>query len=249
LGFLGGASMQQWYEQHFQEDYVKIYAHRNDELAAAELEKIDKIIGFEPGKKLLDLCCGEGRHSRWFAKKGLQVVGVDLSQTLLRIAESKPMDNIRYVHSDMRHIQFREEFDYVVNLFTSFGYFDKDEENELVIRNISNALKRGGIFLFDYLNPGYLKKNLIPFSREQRDGLDIMQYRKINENVVIKNIIVKDIKGERRYQEKVKLYTKEKMADMFTKYGFNILYVFGDYDGRTYREAESPRMIFVSQKR
>jgi hypothetical protein len=118
-----------------------------------------------------------------------------------------------------------------------------------VIRNISNALKRGGIFLFDYLNPGYLKKKLIPFSREQRDGLDIMQYRKINENVVIKNIIVKDIKGERRYQEKVKLYTKEKMADMFAKYGFHILHVFGDYDGQTYNEAESPRMVFLCQKR
>ncbi|WP_220129360.1 class I SAM-dependent methyltransferase [Thermaerobacillus caldiproteolyticus] len=68
------------------------------------------IIGFAPDKKLLDLCYGEGRHSRWFAKKGLHVVGVDLSQTLLRIAKSKPMD----------HIRCREDFDYVVTLFCKF---------------------------------------------------------------------------------------------------------------------------------
>ena len=113
---------------------------------------------------MIELILCEGRGSRWFTKKGMQVVGVDHLQTSLRIAGSKATDYIR----------FTEEFDYVANLFTSFGYFDKNEENELVIRNMNSALQKDGTLLLDYLNPNYLKKNLIPFSRERRDGLDIL---------------------------------------------------------------------------
>ncbi|WP_100372031.1 class I SAM-dependent methyltransferase [Bacillus sp. FJAT-45037] len=242
--------MEYWYEEHFNEDYLMVYKHRNDELAQHELQKLMTFIPYKKGQYLLDLCCGNGRHSRWFFKKGLHVTGVDLSETLLEDAKKQQgSEDIQYIRSDMRHITFLNQFDVVVNLFTSFGYFEDDLENEQVLKNAYNALVPQGYFIFDYLNPAFLEKNLVPFSKEVIDQLSILQYRTIEDNTVIKKIKIEDQEGSKRqYEERVKLYSREQLDNMIKQSGFQINHTFGDYDGSLYNKTQSSRLIYVCQK-
>ncbi|MFN7249998.1 MAG: class I SAM-dependent methyltransferase [Anaerobacillus sp.] len=237
-----------WYEDHFQEDYLKIYNHRNEN-AETELQNIMKFIPYQEGQKLLDLCCGAGRHSRWFANQKLTVTGVDLSLALLQEAKKHlNREEINYVKSDMREINFENEFDIVANLFTSFGYFDRDSENERVFSRVYSSLKTGGYFLFDYLNPMFIKGNLVPFSQKSIDDTEILEYRKIVTNTVVKRIIMKDLYSKRIYEERVKLYSEKQIKKMLENNSLKPLHLFGNYDGSPYIAENSPRLIYICQK-
>ena len=240
----------EWYEESFREDYLKIYAHRDEEQAEQELTRLLPYLAIKPGQRVLDLCCGQGRHSRWLAQQGLRVIGVDLSPVLLQeaIKETLNMD-VQYMRGDVRKIPFIEEMDLVVNLFTSFGYFTKDEENERVLTKVSQALKPNGTFLFDYLNPSYLKDHLIPFSEHSQEDLDILQYRSISDEFVEKTIVIKEEGRERQYKERVKLYKSEQLQQMLQRNHLEVVHLFGNYDGSDYVEGPSPRMIFICRKR
>ena len=106
--------------------------------AAEQVDKILRLAGFEP-RTVLDLCCGPGRHSAQFAKRGFRVTGVDRSPFLLQkarqCAAAENLD-IEWIEQDMRAFRRPEGFDLAVNLFTSFGYFDDDAENRAVLRNV-----------------------------------------------------------------------------------------------------------------
>lgn len=237
-----------WYEDHFQEDYLKIYNHRNNN-AGTELQNIMNFIPYKERQKILDLCCGAGRHSRWFADQKLEVTGVDLSIALLQEAKKQlNSEEITYVRSDMREINFDNEFDIVANLFTSFGYFEEDSENERVFSRVYSALKKGGYFLFDYLNPLFIEGNLVPFSQNSIDDTTIYEYRKIIKDTVVKRIIMKDLYSKRSYEERVKLYSEKQIKKMLERNNLKPLHLFGNYDGSPYFARSSPRLIYICQK-
>ncbi|WP_368505392.1 class I SAM-dependent methyltransferase [Alkalihalophilus sp. As8PL] len=241
--------MEYWYKEHFNEDYLLIYKHRNDARAQSELKSLMSFIPYHKDQKILDLCCGAGRHSRWFWENGLKVTGVDLSSTLLNEAEKfQQSRDIHYIQSDMRNIDFDEEFDLVANLFTSFGYFQKDIENEQVLKNVYKALKKDGYFLFDYLNPAFIKQNLIPFSKEVIEETSIFQYRTIENDTVVKKIRIEDHSSRRTYEERVKLYSSEQLKWMLEKNGLKVIHTLGHYDGTPYDENHSSRLIYICQK-
>ncbi|WP_332690453.1 class I SAM-dependent methyltransferase [Halalkalibacter lacteus] len=240
--------MGRWYEDHFQQDYLMIYKHRSEENANSELSNLMNFIPYRKNQKVLDLCCGAGRHSRWFADRGMNVTGVDLSNTLIEEAKRQSHTlNITYIRSDMRDVTFKNEFDIVANLFTSFGYFDKDKDNERVFTRVHSSLKEGGYFLFDYLNPAFLRKNLVPFSQQTFDQTSIYQYRKIDNDTVIKRIVVKDNYSNRNYEERVKLYSEDKIREMLENNNLKVMHLFGNYDARKY-DHSSPRLIYICRK-
>jgi SAM-dependent methyltransferase len=239
----------EWYERNFNEDYLKIYAHRSEENAGKEIEKIWSFVEKKPGQKVLDLCCGAGRHSRWLARQGLRVTGVDLSDTLLREAITHSPDlHIQYMRADARELPFVSEMDIVVNLAASFGYFSEDEENEKIIRQVSQALKPGGYFVFDFLNQGYLKRSLSPFTETKQGDIEILQYRSLREGYVNKRIVVKDGGNEREYEERIKLYRVSELTEMFLRNQLIVDYLFGDYEAGPYKEDSSPRIIMISKR-
>ncbi|MFC0558905.1 class I SAM-dependent methyltransferase [Halalkalibacter alkalisediminis] len=237
-----------WYEDHFQEDYLMIYKHRNEENAHLELSNIMNFIPYKKDQKVLDLCCGAGRHSRWFAKRGLNVTGIDLSNTLLEEAKTQSQTlGIKYIRSDMRNITFNNEFDIVVNLFTSFGYFEDDQDNERVFTRVYSSLKEGGYFLFDYLNPSFTRENLVPFSQQTIDHTAINHYRNIDNDAVVKRIVVKDNDSTRHYEERVKLYSENRISEMLENNNLKIMHLFGNYDGSKY-DQNSPRLLYICKK-
>ncbi|WP_379130724.1 class I SAM-dependent methyltransferase [Paenibacillus sp. sgz500958] len=240
--------MGEWYEDSFGEDYLIVYRHRDFGGARREVDKMIVWLNLPCGAKVLDLCCGMGRHSLVLAEAGYEVTGVDLSEPLLREARAQEgAGAVTWLRSDMRCLSLDGGFDAVVNLFTSFGYFEEDEEQLKVLREIRRMLKPGGKFIIDFLNPGYVIRNLVPHSsREDSDNL-IDEQRRIEDGYVKKDITLtsKADGTPRCYQERVKLYSLDAFRAMLAEAGLQLDMVHGNYDEDTYHEETSTRMIFV----
>jgi SAM-dependent methyltransferase len=242
---------EEWFERSFREDYVLVYRHRDDSAANEEIANLLERLPIRQQGKVLDLCCGSGRHSRALARRGYEVVGIDLSPVLLQLAEEKNQyPQLRFARYDMRDIPFQNEFDIVVNLFTSFGYFSTDAENAKVVRNMARALKPGGEVIIDYLNPAYVKDHLVPHSVKEVAGMMIEEERWIQDGFVKKRILIRDESTEepREYLEQVRLFSVDQMVTMLEDAGFGQIQVFGNYEFHSYVSADSPRMIFYAIK-
>lgn len=240
-----------WFERSFREDYLLVYTHRTEEAAEQEIENMLRHLPVNRSGRVLDLGCGSGRHARALARRGYEVVGVDLSRVLLALAEElNTYPNLTFQRMDMREVPFEDEFDIVVNLFTSFGYFQTQEENEKVVHNMAKALKQGGEAVIDYLNPGYVRSHIVPHSVRETNGLTIEETRWIEDGSVKKKIVIHDPESPepRTYWEQVRLYEVDEMKDMLRAAGFGEMEVFGDYSYQPYDPEKSPRMIFYARK-
>ncbi|MBN1543817.1 methyltransferase domain-containing protein [candidate division KSB1 bacterium] len=243
-----------WFQAAFGHDYLRIYPHRDHLEAEKHVDFIWKKLGLHEGSTLLDLGCGYGRHSLALSRYSLQVVGIDLSEILLAKAVRESRDSVspsrsHYVKGDMRLLPFLSVFDAVLNFFTSFGYFDRIEEDRLVLQNVLRVLKPGGLFWFDYLNIEYALANLVPFDRKRRGSLEILQKRRFDEKTqrLEKEIIVREASKERRYIESVRAYSRIELITALEATGFHIKEILGDYHGNPFA-ANSPRLIFIGQK-
>lgn len=241
-----------WFERSFREDYLLVYQHRDDISADREVANLLNHLPIAQSGRVLDLCCGSGRHSRAFARRGYEVVGVDLSPVLLELAkEQNTYEHLQFFQYDMRSIPFENEFDIVVNLFTSFGYFVDEADNHQVVKNMAKALKSGGQVVIDYLNPSYVRANLVPHSQREINGLLIEEKRWLEDGFVKKEITVRDVEAEepRRYLEQVRLYEADQLRAMLLEAGFEQISLYGDYDYSRYQQERSPRMIFYAVKK
>lgn len=243
--------MSDWYRKSFGDDYLLVYKHRDLEGAYDEVKRMIEWLELAPGASVLDLCCGMGRHSMALVDFGYTVTGVDLSDVLLE--EARKLDaqhKVRFLQGDMREVPLDGTYDAVVNLFTSFGYFEDDEENIKVLREMHRLLKPQGKFIIDFLNPEYVKSHLVPFSSRVEGGTTIEETRKIEDGFVRKSIVVKEQGTEERsYLEQVKLFSLEAFRDMLDRSGLEVDHVYGDYNASAYDRERSKRMIFVGHRR
>ncbi len=252
-----------WFKKWFgTKDYLELYKHRNSSDASKIAGLITHTLKLPKGSKVLDVACGNGRHSLIFAAKGYDVLGIDLSAFLigeankkLRTDYRKQKDHLRFEIRDMRNITHINEFDLAVNLFSSFGYFEKDSENFKVFESIARALKPGGYFFFDYLNETTLKKNIVPFDIQVRNHNAIVQVREIRDNAVYKTIYIirNNPKGNKpvidEFYEMIKLYSLAEFTKVLSKYGLKVIKSFGDYSGKKYNKNSSERLIILARKK
>lgn len=250
--------MSDWYERSFGDDYLLVYKHRDQRGAGRETEKLIAWLNLPSGAKVLDLCCGMGRHSIAFTEAGFEVTGVDLSDVLLREAKRNDSGRIvRWVRADMRNLPLAGGFDAVVNLFTSFGYFHDDCEHVQVLREVARMLKPKGRFIIDYLNPAYMAAHLVPRSERVDENQLITERRVIEDGYVKKHITITEADGvgegadggrSREYMERIKLYSKEDFAAMLQEAGLILEQVHGDYGEDAYDPETSPRMILAGSR-
>lgn len=250
-----------WYKSWFStQDYLDLYKHRDNKDASKIVSLIFKNINLPEGSDVLDIACGNGRHSVLFAEEGMKVTGIDLSDYLISKANSRKLtdykdyaDNLSFEIRDMRNINHENSFDMAVNLFSSFGYFEDDNENERVIKSISGSLKKHGFFVLDFLNKNFLVNRLVPFDVIRTEGKIIVQVREIKDNFVYKHILIFKNTGDEypdlsQFTERIRLYTEDDFRKMLAENGMTVINLFGDYSGSKYDRNDSERLIIFSQK-
>lgn len=243
--------MAAWYEESFGADYLLVYKHRDMHGAQAEARRMAAWLDLPQNAEVLDLCCGMGRHSLALADEGYRVTGLDLSKVLLE--EARRLDDtgrITWLEGDMRRLPVDGPYDAVLNLFTSFGYFDEDEENARVLMEMGRVLRPGGRFVIDFLNASYVEKHLVPHSRRTDEGTVIDEQRSIENGFVKKRITLSSEPGkpERQYKEQVKLYGLEDFQRLAQGTGLVIEKTCGHYDGSPYDREGSLRLILVGRR-
>jgi SAM-dependent methyltransferase len=230
--------------------YHTLYAHRSDTEAAAFIDAlIDRL---QPGDdaSILDLGCGAGRHARYLASKGFGVTGLDLSAASIHRAQRFERPGLRFLRHDMRVPFGQQAFDYVFNMFTSFGYFADAAEHQLVVRNIANALQPGGRLVLDYLNVHHAEARLTPAEIKQIDGVTYRVTRWSDSTHFYKRIQI-DAAADAaagEHVERVAKLTYADFDDMFTRCGLSIEAVYGDYALQPYDVRTSPRLILVARR-
>lgn len=240
----------EWFDEWFDSPYYHIlYKHRDYEEAKEFLDTLISFFKIKPNHKVLDLACGKGRHSIYLNKKGFDVVGVDLSEQNIEHARQFENERLKFDIHDMREVYALEEFDFVLNMFTSFGYFDSEKENEQAISSAAKCLKPGGSLLIDFLNPYRVINNLVPEEKKTIEGITFDITRSLSEDgFIVKEINFTD-KGESyHFKERVKAIRRIEFLDYFRKAGLKVIKTFGDYDLNEYDPEKSERMIFVTQK-
>jgi SAM-dependent methyltransferase len=230
-----------WYQEWFGEEYLELYAHRDENEARLQVAFFRAQFGTLRGP-VLDLACGMGRHMQELHASGYRAVGCDLSYTLLStgIRDYGPMPVAR---ADMRRLPFRDRsFAGLVNLFTSFGYFAEEDENLRVVREMARVLEPNAVFLFDYLNVHRELDNLV--HRETRETpmgtVRIERWFDRSDRSFNKRITIR----EKRYLERVRGYDLDEISAMFASCNLSIRSAFGDFDGSTFTHT-SPRLILV----
>ncbi len=247
--------MAQWYREFFDDLYLRVYQPLEaPEKVRREVDFIVKALNLPAGAKVLDLCCGQGRHSLELARRGFRVVGVDLSEALLyaarKRAESEGL-NVTFLQCDMREIDFKDEFDAIINMFTSFGYLESEAEDEKVLGKVDQALKSGGKFLLDVVNRDRLVRDFQGREWHAADEgwlvLEERTFDHLSGRMETRWICV--ARDGVRYERlsSVRLYTASELRTMLERAGLKVTDLFGDYDGSPY-SWDSQRLIVVARK-
>ena len=199
---------------------------------------------------MLDIACGQGRHSLALAEKGFDVTGIDLSPYMIWEASKLSSDHLEFFVHDMR-LPFRiNYYHFAFNFFTSFGYFKSRREHEDAIRTISNALLPGGLLVIDYLNVHYVESHFVHKDKKELNGIEFYITRWMDEQYFYKKIEIEDDTREEPlvFTERVNKFSLGDFTDMMAFHGLQVEEVYGDYHLGHYDLYKSPRMIMKARK-
>ena len=251
-----GTEQNAWYVNFFGEDYLNIYRHTfTAERTEQEVGFAERKLKLDAGARVLDLCCGPGRHSVLLAERGYKVTGLDLSQSYLDLAKRAASDSkvdLDTVLADMREIPFDDHFDAVINMYSSFGYLESEAEDLRVLESISKSLKRGGRLLLDMLNREWAVANYIQNDwHAEADGTLYVEHRALDlgsSRMRVRFVIVGP-NGDRHDSigHDIRLYSYTEMIRLLERVGFVGIEVFGGFDGERYG-IETRRMILCARK-
>lgn len=242
-----------WFETWFNTPYYHIlYKDRNFEEAENFITLLINDLQLEQESKIIDLACGKGRHSVYLNKMGFEVLGLDLSEE--SIAQNKTFENpsLKFKVHDMRNEIFPDvskvKVDAVFNLFTSFGYFESEIEDQKIFKSVNNVLHDRGYFVLDFLNEQWVKNTLVPEAVIKKGDIDFHITKRIENQHVIKDIKFNDRQQDFHFFEKVKLHTLDEIANYAAEVGLERVKIFGDYNLGTFDLETSPRCINVFRK-
>ncbi|MCJ7459642.1 MAG: class I SAM-dependent methyltransferase [candidate division Zixibacteria bacterium] len=241
-----------WWEKFFDEYYPEVYSHLEN-LTSREVDGIVRVLGLKPKKMILDLCCGYGRHCLELARRGFRVTGYDFSSYFMERAR-KEADSlklkVKFIRGDMRKLPFKSEFDAVINMYTSFGYFQNEKEDLQVLRGVNKALKEDGLFLLDTINREFLLKNFQRKMWAPKKGffmLDESVFDLFTSRQETTRTLIFENRPKREYFFSFRSYTLTEMIYNLKRTGFVVEQVFGDFDFKEY-SIDRPRMIILAKK-
>jgi SAM-dependent methyltransferase len=244
-----------WYDEFFEGDWLDLLALRAPaERTAQEVDFVVEQLGLDSGASVLDVACGHGRHSLELARRGIRVKGIDLSPRSLAIArETAAAENldVDFRELDMRELDYDGEFEGAVNLFTAFGYFEEEAENQRVLDGVSRALRADGVFLIDVINAVWIFGHYGDVWWEKLDDdvfyLQQHEYDMLaGRNLAVWTFIRPD-GGRSEIRHSLRMYTPVELRLLLEAAGLRVDGAWGGFDGEELGR-DSRRLILRARK-
>ena len=236
---------EKWYSSWFDTPYYHIlYKERNYREAQVFMDNLTHYLNLPEKATVLDLACGKGRHSIYLNQLGFTVLGADLSENSIAEANKNANETLHFKVHDMRE-PFEEKFDAIFNLFTSFGYFENDDDNLTTLKAIKESLSDYGFAVIDFMNVVQVIETLVPEEIKTMEGIDFHIKRYLKDNHIYKEIDFEDQGQKFHFTEKVKALTLKDFEDLMEEAGIYLLDIFGDYKLKKFHKTESERLIMI----
>ncbi|MBI5867528.1 MAG: methyltransferase domain-containing protein [candidate division Zixibacteria bacterium] len=245
--------MAEWWKGFFDADYLADYNSSDMKAAPREASFVRKTLRLRRGQRVLDECCGYGRHAILLAQSGLVVTGFDRNRFFLNKARrdaAKAGVKLTWVEGDVRAMSFEPVFDAAINMFTAIGYFESDEENYQVVARAVAALKPGGQFFLDTINRDMIVRNFERTSWKEIAGGVSMETRTadwVHSRLNVKKTMIFSSGRRRRIAFSLRVYSIAEMIGMFERAGLAVTHTFGNFNGKEFT-LDSPRIIVVGRK-
>lgn len=239
----------EWFKTWFNTPYYHIlYQDRDYEEGERFLENLIEKLNLNTDANIIDLACGKGRHSVFMNEMGFNVLGLDLS--VESIAHNKTFENetLHFKVHDMREDIKSEKVNAVFNLFTSFGYFKTEEEDQSVFNSVSKILLKEGLFVLDFMNAESVKDQLQETEQIIKSGVTFNIQKKIVDQQILKDIRFTDKGIDHHFQENVQLHDLDSINNLAKNSGLERTELWGDYNLGIFNEKNSPRCINVFKK-
>jgi SAM-dependent methyltransferase len=244
-----------WYEDFFEGEWLDYLALPVDEeLTRRQVEFVVERTAVEPGGRVLDVACGRGRHSVELARRGFRVTGVDLSPRSLELARAAAADaavEVELVQSDMRDLDFEDEFDAAVSMFTSFGYFEREEDDARVLDRVARALRSNGAFVIDTVDPLVVSREFREVDwRELGDGTLLLERRALDHLTGRSSatwIFARPDGTRSELKHSIRLYTGPELTTMLRAAGLEPAGAWSTWEGAGL--GEGSRLILLGRKR
>lgn len=234
-----------WFASWFDTPYYHIlYKERNYREAQIFMDNLTHYLNLPEKAKVLDLACGKGRHAIYLNQLGYDVVGADLSENSIAEANKNRNDTLHFQVHDMRET-FEDKFDAIFNLFTSFGYFENDDDNLTTLKAMKESLTEYGFAVIDFLNVNQVITNLVPQEVKTVDNIDFHIKRFVIDGHIYKEIDFQDQGQKFHFTEKVKALTLNDFEELMEEAGIYLLDTFGDYKLKKFHKTESERLIMI----
>ena len=230
-----------WFDTPY---YHILYKERNYREAQIFMDNLTHYLNLPENAKVLDLACGKGRHSIYLNQLGFTVLGADLSENSIAEANKNANKTLHFKVHDMRE-SFEEKFDAIFNLFTSFGYFENDEDNLTTLKAIKESLSDYGFAVIDFMNVVQVIDTLVPEEIKTMEGIDFHIKRYLKDNHIYKEIDFEHNNQKFHFTEKVKALTLQDFEELMEEAGIYLLDTFGDYKLKKFHKKESERLIMI----
>ncbi len=243
--------MADWFSSWFNTHYYHIlYKNRDEKEAEFFMENLLSYLSLAEGSLLVDMACGKGRHAHFLHNQGYKVIGMDLSSESIAFANKDVSEGLSFKVHDMRDsLDWTFSVDAVLNLFTSFGYFDSITEHEKVIENFSSKIKPGGYFVFDFMNAHRVVKELVAEEVKTVDSIEFHIRRFVENRIIYKQIQFDDNGEKYQFQESVMGILLTDFKQMLEKHSMEIIDTFGNFSLEAFDPETSDRLILVAKKK
>lgn len=234
-----------WYATWFNTKYYHIlYKDRDYKEAKVFMDTLTNYLNLPENAQILDVACGRGRHSIYLNSAGFKVTGIDISEDSIAFAKKFENPTLHFEVHDMC-IPYPHTFDAVFNLFTSFGYFEQEEQYLQALLAFKANLNETGFGVIDFMNVNHVINNLVPDEVKEVDGIEFTIHRYVKENYIFKEVSFIKNNDKVVYTERVKALRLKDFEDYFEQAGIYLLDVFGDYKLRKFDFDSSERLILI----
>jgi SAM-dependent methyltransferase len=242
----------EWWRRWFGPSYLELYDGYLSERTEVEIDQLVALLGLKPPSRILDLGCGQGRHAIELARRGYQMTAIDISTYLLEVARRRAQEagvQVRWMELDMRHPPKAEEFDLALSLFTSFGYFESDADNQAVLRAAAGALTSGGRLVLEVLHGD----RAIAHFREHEwftvGQATVVENRSLDQagrRLNVQRTVLNGVDEQESYHS-IRLYGGPELREKLEQAGFKKVELWGDWNSEPLT-GESLRMIAVAHR-